>query len=81
MVVVVVVVLEHLVEVVRSHSWCSMLMVGLLMVEAAVPMLFPLPPSPPPVLVAQDYESPATRVVGELHAEAIILCAMIAVLW
>ena len=26
-VMVVVVVLEHLVEVVRSHSWCSMLMV------------------------------------------------------
>jgi hypothetical protein len=45
------------------------------------PPISPPPPSPPPVLVAQDYESPATRVVGELHAEAIILCAMIAVLW
>ena len=45
------------------------------------PPVLPPPPSLTPILVRQDDKSPATRVVGELHAEAIILCAMIAVLW
>ena len=45
------------------------------------PPVLPPPPSLTPILVRQDDKSPATRVVGELHAEANILCAMIAVLW
>ena len=42
----------------------------------------PPPPSPPPRLVLNDYESsPATSLFSVMNARAIILCAMIAVLW
>ena len=40
------------------------------------------PPSPPPRLVLNDYESsPASGLFSLVNARAIILCAMIAVLW
>jgi hypothetical protein len=46
------------------------------------PPVSPPPPSPPPRLVLNDYESsPATSLFSVMNARAIILCAMIAVLW
>ena len=46
------------------------------------PPVSPPPPSPPPMLVLNDYESsPASGLFSVVNARAIILCAMIAVLW
>ena len=46
------------------------------------PPVSPPPPSPPPRLVLNDYESsPASGLFSLVNARAIILCAMIAVLW